>query len=160
MLTRRQFLLSSVLAGAGLVVPAKWGQQQALAQRFRGRRAQTPPPGEKLAIILDPLTIPKYTTQLFAPPAMPRLSEITLPNGSPADYYEIAIRQFTQHILPASMGLNPTPVWSYGATSTPATFNYPAFTIEAAWNKPVRVKWINDLVDSSGRYRPHLLWVD
>src|SRR6185369_5644313 len=42
----------------------------------------------------------------------------------------------------------------------PGTFNYPAFTIEANFNRPVRVKWINDLKDSTGHFRPHLLAVD
>ena len=50
--------------------------------------------------------------------------------GKPIDYYEIAVRQFQQHILPQSMGL-PTTVWSYGSINHPRTFNYPAFTIEA-----------------------------
>ncbi|WP_206062853.1 multicopper oxidase family protein [Nocardioides piscis] len=38
--------------------------------------------------------------------------------------------------------------------------NAPSLTIEAQWNRPVRVKWINDLVDSNGRYLPHLLPID
>ena len=33
-------------------------------------------------------------------------------------------------------------------------------TIEARWNRPVRVKWINELVDADGNYLPHLLAVD
>ena len=36
------------------------------------------------------------------------------------------------------MGLGPTKVWSYGSVDHPETFNYPAFTIEAAWRRPVR----------------------
>jgi bilirubin oxidase len=51
-------------------------------------------------------------------------------------------------------------VWSYGSVNHPGTFNYPAFTIEADFQLPVRVKWINDLKDSSGNYLPHLLPVD
>ena len=35
-----------------------------------------------------------------------------------------------------------------------------SLTIEARWNRPVRVKWINDLKDASGDYLPHLLPVD
>src|SRR6185369_4972149 len=42
----------------------------------------------------------------------------------------------------------------------PGSFNYPAFTLEAKVNTPLRVKWINDLVDESGDYLPHLLAVD
>ncbi len=157
MLTRRQFLAVSLLAGAGLVLPAKWSQA-------RGSDAGFSPTStaEALASILDPTTVPKYVTPLIRPPAMPRTSEITLPDSSLADYYEIAMRQFTQYILPPPpyMTLAPTPVWSYGSANAPSTFNYPAFTIEATRDKPVRVKWINDLVDADGRYLPHLLWVD
>ena len=43
-------------------------------------------------------------------------------------------------------------LWSYGSVNHPGTFNYPAFTIEANYRIPVRVKWINDLVDSDGNY--------
>ena len=53
-----------------------------------------------------------------------------------------------------------TTVWSYGSVNHSGTFNYPAFTIEANFQLPVRVKWINGLVDSSGNFRPHLLPVD
>ena len=59
-----------------------------------------------------------------------------------------------------------TTVWSYGSVQFPGTvaeggsFNYPAFTIESKWQKPARVKWINDLVDADGNYLPHLLPVD
>jgi hypothetical protein len=38
--------------------------------------------------------------------------------------------------------------------------NAPSLTIEARWNRPVRVKWINDLVDDDGDFLPHLLPVD
>ena len=36
----------------------------------------------------------------------------------------------------------------------------PSLTIEATWKRPVRIKWINDLVDTDGNYLPHLLPVD
>ena len=36
----------------------------------------------------------------------------------------------------------------------------PSLTFEARWGRPVRVKWINDLVDEDGNYLPHLLPVD
>ena len=38
--------------------------------------------------------------------------------------------------------------------------NAPSLTIEAQYNRPVRVKWINDLVDANGNFLPHLLPVD
>jgi bilirubin oxidase len=74
------------------------------------------------------------------------------------DYYEIAVRQFRQQILPT--GMPATTVWSYGSANHPRSFNYPAFTIEATWRTPVRVKWINDLRDSAGKFLPHILPVD
>jgi FtsP/CotA-like multicopper oxidase with cupredoxin domain len=89
---------------------------------------------------------------------MPRTA--SPPSARGVDYYEIGVRQFGQHILPQSMGLEPTTVWSYGSVNHPGSFNYPAFTIEATWRKPVRVKWINQLVDANRNYLPHLLPVD
>jgi spore coat protein A len=109
---------------------------------------------------LDPGGIPKFVTPLVIPPAMPRTRKIVTRSGKNIDYYEIAVRQFAQHILPPNLGLAPTPVWGYGSVNHPGTFNYPSFTIEARWNAPVRVKWINDLVDAGGGYLPHLLPVD
>jgi bilirubin oxidase len=74
------------------------------------------------------------------------------------DYYTIAVRQFAQQILPPHR--RPTTVWGYGSTTDAGTFNYPSFTIEAAAERRVRVQWINQLVDRSGAYLPHLLPVD
>lgn len=99
---------------------------------------------------LDPNSIPKFIDNLVIPPAMPVTS-----THNEFDYYEIAVRQFDQQILP--VGLPKTTVWSYGAIDFPNSFNYPAFTIEARQNRPVRVKWINELVDEEGNYLPHLL---
>jgi spore coat protein A len=54
-----------------------------------------------------------------------------------------------------------TTVWSYGSVNHPDSFNYPAFTIEASWGRPVRVKWINELKGrSTDHFLPHLLPVD
>jgi FtsP/CotA-like multicopper oxidase with cupredoxin domain len=92
---------------------------------------------------------------------MPRAGKIKLAGGKNIDYYEIAMRQFTQQILPA--GLPATTVWGYGpafAGATPAIFNAPSLTIEAKHGTPVRVKWLNQLVDAQGNYLPHLLAVD
>ncbi len=143
--TREQFLRYGVAAGASLYLPLRFDVRRALAQVPGG----TLPPG----------SIPKYVTSLVIPPAMPRTSRIPVRGTKPISYYEIGVRQFRQNILPASMGL-PTTVWSYGSVNHPSSFNYPAFTIEAKWRQPVRVKWINQLVDASGHYLPHLLPVD
>ena len=102
---------------------------------------------------LDPTSIPKYVTPLVIPPVMPPVAQ-----SDTRDDYEIAVRQFQQQILPP--GLPPTTVWGYGSVADPATFNYPAFTIEAQVDRPVQVKWVNGLVDGAGNYLPHLLAVD
>jgi hypothetical protein len=140
--TRRRLLQYGAGAGAGLIL---W--------RFGagGPVFAMPIPGGTL----DPTSIPKYETPLVIPPAMPRTAKLS---GS-IDYYKIGVRQFRQDILPESMGL-PTTVWSYGSDTFPATFNYPAFTIEAEYTTPVRVKWINQLTDGKGNYLPHLLPID
>jgi spore coat protein A len=112
---------------------------------------------------LDPLSVPKYQTPLLIPPVMPRAATITSPGGKPTDYYEISMRQITQQILPAGLPL--TTVWGYGAVRSASKkglliHNAPSLTIEAQVNRPVRVKWINDLKDANGNFRPHLLPVD
>jgi FtsP/CotA-like multicopper oxidase with cupredoxin domain len=145
-ITRRRFLQYGVVGGAALLFLVRVGSHSVLAQVPGGT--------------LPPESIPKYTTPLVIPPAMPRTSRLTMPGGKLTDYYEIAVRQFQQHIVPQSMGLPPTTVWSYGSVTYPATFNYPAFTIEAKWQTPVRVKWMNQLVDANGNYLPHLLPID
>jgi len=144
-LTRRQLLKYGAGGGAALFVPWSISAGPALAGTFA---APTLPGGD----------IPKYQLPLIIPPAMPRAGQIVRRGGKNVDYYEIAVRQFTQRILPPS--LPTTTVWSYGSARHPSSFNYPAFTIEAGWRRPVRVNWINDLKDSTGNFLPHLLPVD
>jgi hypothetical protein len=79
---------------------------------------------------LDPASIAKYASPLVVPPAMPPVTQ-----SATSDYYEIAVRQFEQQILPSD--LPPTTVWGYGSVADPSTFNYPAFTIEAQVGRPV-----------------------
>ncbi len=140
MLTRRQLLKAGAVGGTALLVP--WGAAP---------RAWAAIPGGTL----DPTTIDKYAAPLVIPPVMPPL---TGPGDHAIDRYAIAVRQFRQQILPP--GMPATTVWGYGSAPHRETFNYPAFTIEARVDRPVRVKWINDLVDRNGRYLPHLLPVD
>src|SRR5512132_3609889 len=135
--SRRRLLQISGAAGLAVLLPIRLG----------GRAWAQPPGGS-----LDPTNIPKYVTPLVIPPQMPWTSR------GRVHYYEIAVRQFAQQILPAS--LPKTTVWSYGSVNHPGTFNYPAFTIEANFNRPVRIKWINGLVDASGNFLPHILPVD
>ncbi|MGE5252157.1 MAG: multicopper oxidase family protein [Bacteroidota bacterium] len=150
MLSRRDFLK---LTGAGSL---------ALYTAARGKfllRAKAQLPGGTL----EPGDVPKYQTPLLIPPVMPRAGTVTSPGGKPTDYYEISMRQFAQQILPAE--LPATTVWGYGAVKSASKrglkiHNAPSLTIEAQANRPVRVKWINDLVDANGDCLPHLLPVD
>ena len=112
---------------------------------------------------LDPLSVPKYQAPMLIPPVMPMAGTIKLKGGQNADYYEISMKQMTQQILPTS--LSATTVWAYGAEGAAKKrglllHNAPSLTIEAHWKRPVRVRWINNLMDNDGNYRPHLLPVD
>jgi len=111
-ITRRQLIVYGTGAGAALFLPLRVGTRQALAQVPRGT--------------LPPSSIPKYQTPLVIPPAMPRTVPPQASKG--VDYYEIAVRQFRQFVLPESMGRRTT-VWSYGSVGHPGSFNYPAFTV-------------------------------
>jgi spore coat protein A, manganese oxidase len=150
MITRRDFLK---LSGAGVL---------SLYVASRGKfllRAQAQIPGGSL----DPHDVTKYVTPMLIPPAMPKAGTIKQRGGKNVDYYEISMRQFPQQILPAE--LPATAVWGYGAVASASKrglllHNAPSLTIEARAGRPVRVKWINELVDTSGNYLPHLLPVD
>ena len=112
---------------------------------------------------LDPGVVPKYVTPMLIPPVMPRADTITMRGGKPVDYYEISVKQFAQQILPAPLPM--TTVWGYGAVRSASkkgllVHHAPSLTIESKWNRPVRVRWVNDLVDGNGDYLPHLLPVD
>jgi spore coat protein A, manganese oxidase len=112
---------------------------------------------------LDPNDVDKFVTPMLIPPVMPRAGTITQPGGKPIDYYEISMKQIEQQILPPSLPV--TTVWGYGAKAAESKrglliHNAPSLTIEAMWNRPVRVKWINELVDATGNFLPHLLPVD
>ena len=151
LLSRRQFLVGSAAAGTGLFLVSFAGGTRIV-------RA-VPIPGASL----DPDDIAKFATPLLIPPVMPRAGTIPQRGGKPIDYYEISMRQLSQQILPS--GLPATTVWGYGAVSSERDrglllHHAPSLTIEAERNRPVRVKWINELVDADGNYLPHLLPVD
>lgn len=136
MVTRRDFLKSAAFLGAAMFIPTG-------LNRWTRILASSGP-------TLDPKTITKYANTLAIPPVMPRIAALTGKSGETIDYYEITLRQIQQQILPS--GSPATTVWGYGSAAYPSTFFYPANTIEATANVPVRVKWINGLVDGSGRY--------
>jgi FtsP/CotA-like multicopper oxidase with cupredoxin domain len=150
MISRRDFLK---LSGAGIL---------SLYTASRGKftlRAQAVIPGGTL----NPGDVTKYMTPLLIPPVMPRAAVLRNSMGKPIDYYEISMKQFAEQILPA--GYPSTTVWGYGAVAADSNrglllHHAPSLTIEASWKRPVRVKWINDLVDENGKFLPHLLPVD
>jgi FtsP/CotA-like multicopper oxidase with cupredoxin domain len=149
MLSRRTFLKYTGATALTLFAYDKFGTPKALAQIPGGS--------------LKPTSVPKYGTPLLIPPVMPRAGTIVNRGGRPIDYYEISMKQFSEQILPA--GFPATTVWGYGAVASDSNrglllHNAPSLTIEASWNAPVRVKWINDLKDANGNYLPHLLPVD
>jgi len=149
--SRRDFLRIGGGAGAGLLVIGQIG-----GQLFEF-------PVEALAIpggTLEPADVTKFQTPMLIPPVMPRAGSITVKGGKTVDYYEISMRQLVQQVLPA--GLPATTVWGYGGKSAQSNrglllHHAPSLTIEAQYNRPVRVKWINELVDANGEYLPHLL---
>jgi spore coat protein A len=149
MITRRSFLKYTGGTALTLFAFNRFGDPIAVAQIPGGT--------------LDPETVPKFLTPLLIPPVMPKAGRIVERAGKNVDYYEISMKQFAQQILPA--GLPATTVWGYGAVSSESRkglllHNAPSLTIEAKWNTPVRVKWINGLIDANGDYLPHLLPVD
>jgi spore coat protein A len=138
MSTRRQVLKGGVVAGAAAAI----GGPRLL---LKSRKAE--------AASIDPSSIPKYVTPLFILPAMP-------PTRVTSDHleYNVAERRIAQQMLPA--GFPKTLVNGYGVPGINATFHAPGYTIENKANKQTRVTWINQLVDSSGNFLPHLLTVD
>ena len=136
--TRRQFI------GYGAAVPA------AAAVVPVGFRLGQRPGLRPLAI--TPTTIPKYVSTMPIPPAMPQAGTF-----SGYDYYTIAAGYFRQQILPSTFPS--TPVFGYGAVGNSATFSAPGPTIEATTGRPVRVKWVNQLVTSANNYVAPLVQV-
>ena len=110
--------------------------------------------------LLDPKTQVKFVNPL-PNPLDP--SFIFKPTGvkDGFDYYEIGVFQFQQ-----DLGLkNPetgetllTTLWGYGEDAASATYPGKTFVVEE--NQKILVKWINNLVDSSGKLLQHLLPVD
>jgi len=149
MVSRRDFIRLSTASAAALYT---WGHGKFVL------RAQAAIPGGTL----DPADVTKYVTPFLIPPVMPKAG-IIHGQGRSIDYYEISMRQFSQQILPA--GMPATRVWGYGAVRSAnkkglLLHNAPSLTIEARVNQPVRVKWVNELLDSNGGFLPHLLPVD
>lgn len=150
-ISRRAFIAAAGAVGAGFVLYAvlPGGERVAVAEI----------PGGTLL----PEAVPKFQAPLLIPPAMPRSGTAVERGGKNVDTYEISMRQISQQVLPD--GLPPTTVWGYGAVGAARKralllHHAPSLTIEARWNRPVRITWINELVDAQGNHLPHLLPVD
>ena len=149
MITRRDFLK---LTSAGMAALYTSRHGKFLLRASRLVRGGT----------LDPGSVQKYVTPLLILPVMPKAGRAAY-QGRFIDDYEISVRQIQQQILPA--GYPTTTVWGYGAVKSTSRkglllYRTPSLTFEALANRPVRVKWINELVDANGKYLPHLLPVD
>ena len=147
-ISRRRFMQAGAGAGAGLLL---W--------RYVGGRAWAAP--SPATGLLDPTSIPKFARPLVMPPAMPR-------SGTAPGQERIGARLLPDRGSPVRPG-DPSgrdgarALPRFGATAPSITrrlSTIPAFTIEATWGRPVRVKWINELLTADGRFRPHLLPVD
>ncbi|MCX6925489.1 MAG: multicopper oxidase domain-containing protein [Verrucomicrobia bacterium] len=136
--TRRQFLKLGAVAGGGLLVP--WGAKASMASAFA-----KPAPVPTISLTSAQKFITTWPTERLTP-----ISATT------ANNYELRIRQFTQQILPPPY--HKTQVACYGSLADGATaFHTPARPIVTTANNTVTVKWINDQVDASGNFLPHVL---
>ena len=97
--------------------------------------------------LLDPLSLTKYIDPLPNP-----LDNVISPVGTldGMDLYEVSMTQFSQQL---HSELPPTTVWGYNGT-------YPGPTFDVQRGVPIKVNWINNLVDGMGTPLPHLLPVD
>ncbi|HTP25024.1 MAG TPA: multicopper oxidase domain-containing protein [Anaeromyxobacteraceae bacterium] len=115
-------------------------------------------------VLLDPGTQPRFVNKLPMLPAYTPGRDGSHPN---ADYYEVEATQFEQWLgLCRPNGRkkadgSPVPcdprdpaqrlsttVWGFGQVGQQGS--YPGHTFEAVRNRPVVVKWINNLKDASG----------
>ena len=80
---------------------------------------------------LDPGTIDKFVEPLPIPAVLKPIGD-----SKNAASYEVTMTEFQQQVFPA--GFPSTKVWGYEGS-------FPGPTIEARRNKPVAVKWINEL---------------
>ena len=126
--SRRQFLAGSAAAGTSLFLYQFVGGVKTVLAVIPGGT-------------LDPTAVTKFATPLLIPPVMPAAGQLPGRAGaSTIDYYEIAVRQFRQQVLPPGnarsprSGSRPPPRRPRPRRcSTP-----PSFTIEAQLNRPAR----------------------
>lgn len=117
---------------------------------------------------LNPLTIPKYASQLVIPPVYTPTNVINSQTGAVVQQdYTVDMVQFSQQILPA--GFPMTPVWGYaGMAYDPLTgqqLGYiehsPAATFETVRGVPVQVTWVNKITGPSMfPVDPTIMWAN
>src|SRR3989339_216005 len=125
--------------------------------------------------LLDPNTIPKWVNQLAQAPPIYTANNVTDSSGKlVSQEYVVKIKEFQQQLLPTADSTgNPTAfpsstVWGFEGEAKDAVtgeslglvHSTPGCSFEAVRGVPVQVKWINDLVDSSGNPLPNLFAVD
>jgi spore coat protein A len=125
--------------------------------------------------LLDPTTIPQFVNQLTQPPSVFVPTNVTDKSGSLIrQEYTVNVSEFTQQILPTvtadgnPTGFGPTKVWGYEGEAMNAVTgesmgvvaSTPGSTFQAIQGVPVRVKWVNNLVDSEGNPLSYMVPVD
>jgi spore coat protein A len=138
------------------------------ATAVEGAYSQTP-------TILDPNTIPKWTNQLTQAPPIFAADNISDSSGKLIrQEYTVSIKEFEQQLLPSvdsngnPTGLGASTVWGFEGQAKDAVTgeslgvidSTPGCSFEATKGVPAQVKWVNDLVDSSGNPLPELFAVD
>jgi spore coat protein A, manganese oxidase len=109
---------------------------------------------------LDPSTIPKWENQLLADiPVYVPIDTVKDSAGNViGEKYYVNVTQFTENILPTSMGLPPTTVWGYGGIAKDGwtgqylgyVRNSPSPTFEVTKGVYTQIAWVNNLTDANG----------
>lgn len=125
--------------------------------------------------ILDPSNIPKFVNQLNEPPPTYTPTNVTDDSGKLIrQEYTVSVTQFTQQMLPtatpdgAPTGFAATKVWGYSGLShntltgesMGVAASTPGCTFQAIQGVPVRVKWVNNLIDANGNPLSYFVPVD
>ena len=160
MLTRRDFLKSGMMAGAGLAFFWRGGTLYARSKESRVAMPVAQTPGGTL----DAREYPQICDAAADPACDAEGGHDQQKGGKNVDYYEISVKA----VLSTNPAGGPAADRQCGAT---APSNPPArkgccctmrrrSRLRPTGTRPVRVKWVNELVDANGNYLPHLLPVD
>lgn len=125
--------------------------------------------------LLDPKIIPQWVNQLDKAPPIYIPTNITDNSGKLIrQEYVVSIREFEQQLLPSTdsggnpTGFGSTKVWGFEGEAKDAVtgenlglvHGTPGCTFEAIRGVPAQVKWVNNLVDSSGKPLTSMFAVD